>query len=941
MSTVTASRTDTSPSPAGTGDARSTRLSRWRASWRIALRMARRDVRRHKGRSALVFVMVSLPVTLIVATACFGATEQTSPVDLVPARMGPGQALVQGPAGGPVTQSPDARNTGSTDATATPIPGYTEGADNAAALAALLKGTVVATSETEARFVQGDRRIRTTGLVLGDLSRDLAPKAVLLSGRWPANSEEVAVTAAGTAKGMPSKGTITMSSQGTDHTVTVVGTAKGLTQWSSLPDYLTTAPLAPTSGADAYGSAQWILLRDTPVTWSEVLALNRYGLTVESASVLRDPPPDSEVPQDVRASQSFAQDTSRQVAILGAVMLFIITTLLVGPAFAVSASRSRRTLALAASNGAETRQLRRTVLAQALVLGVLAALGGCVVGGVGIWAALRVYSSANPGWSGATLAFDIPWTAMAILVPCAVLSAVVAALLPALRLGRLDIVGVMRGQSVSPRLNRILPVLGLLVAVGGGVWLVTVAASGGREFAVAVAAIALVLGTLLVIPALLVGFGRLASRLPVAARMATRDAARHRARATPTVAAILAAVAALTAFSIGLASDTKQRMAEYVPQALAGEGFVSTYDAEARIAVDAALSTEAPGLVRVPLMMARSADDPYAAGPAAPRPAGFVAALPRGCALGTTLSPVDQQSESCNVLGSQAYNSGQVGVLPTAEIVRRLGLDAEQGKVIADGGIAVAVPAFSTQPTLEMVSGTLTPDPQTGAISDIKVVRTTTMPVVAVPAQARTTGVLPESSGALVSTDTAQRLGWPLAQDLVLLRDPNGAIDPAVQKRIDERVGDTVAVYVERGFQRDDKIVMEIMFGAAALLILIVTLISTALSLAEQQADMGTFAAVGATRRTRRGLAAAQAMVVGFLGSVLGIAVGLAPGIAVAYPLTAQSYDPLTGAGRTVDPTLVVPWLPLTLVVVGVPLLAGLLSAAAIRRAPAMTRRAD
>ena len=48
-------------------------------------------------------------------------------------------------------------------------------------------------------------------------------------------------------------------------------------------------------------------------------------------------------------------------------MLFILTTLLVGPAFAVSAARQRRTLALAATNGAETRQLRRTVLAQALV----------------------------------------------------------------------------------------------------------------------------------------------------------------------------------------------------------------------------------------------------------------------------------------------------------------------------------------------------------------------------------------------------------------------------------------------------------------------------------------------------------------------------------------------------------------------------------------------
>ena len=56
--------------------------------------------------------------------------------------------------------------------------------------------------------------------------------------------------------------------------------------------------------------------------------------------------------------------------------------------------------------------------------------------------------------------------------------------------------------------------------------------------------------------------------------------------------------------------------------------------------------------------------------------------------------------------------------------------------------------------------------------------------------------------------------------------------------------------------------------------------------MAEQQSDQGTLAAVGATRRTRRAFAAAQAMVVGFIGVVLGIAVGLVPGIAVHLSLT-------------------------------------------------------
>ena len=41
------------------------RYAAWRSSWAVALRMARRDVRRHKGRSALIVVMVAVPTLLL------------------------------------------------------------------------------------------------------------------------------------------------------------------------------------------------------------------------------------------------------------------------------------------------------------------------------------------------------------------------------------------------------------------------------------------------------------------------------------------------------------------------------------------------------------------------------------------------------------------------------------------------------------------------------------------------------------------------------------------------------------------------------------------------------------------------------------------------------------------------------------------------------------
>ena len=950
MATLTPALTDPAAAPGDqrTGDQPSSRWSRWRASWAVALRMARRDLRRHRGRSVLVFLMVAVPVGLIAAAATLGATEQVEGADTVTATMGSGQALLEGPAPGRVQQGPDPNQGGmgySEDDTAATIPGYSADsptADRARAIGALVGGTVVPVAETEERFVVGDRRVRVTGLVVDPRSADLGPKAHLTSGAWGSNPGEVVVTPAGERKGLPRSGRATLSSNGTERTVTVVGTATALTRYGGMPDLVLPSP--PDSTPVASASTQWVVTGRSAVTWKDVQRLNTYGFTVFSRHVLQDPPPDSEIPADLRPQNGFTQQTDRMIAVLGGAMLFLITTLLVGPAFAVSAARQRRTLALAATNGAEVRQLRRTVLAQALVLGVLSALGGVTLGVAAVWVGLRWWVATHPSSGFAALALDIPWTAMAILVPCAVLSAVVAALVPSLRLGRLDVIGVMRGQSVSPRLNRVLPVIGLVAAALGGAVVVTGARmQSGGDIRVTLGAFALVLGTLLVVPALLVGTGRLAAHLPVAPRMATRDAARHRSRSTPTVAAILAGVAALTAFSIGLASDTEQQMAQYTPQALPGEATIFTGDAEARLSVAAALKDVGAGLRAIPLSVVRGQEDPMG-GPGGPTAAAqpFVSAVLDGC---TVQAAIVQEGPDgrCVELGSLAYDNGFVGVLPAAEVASRLRLTGAQRQTLESGGMAVAVPAVASLPSVRMASGTFVLDQGTYAASQVRTTRTDVLPVVPVAAANRANGAMPSQTGAFVTPETARKLGWPTTQQMVLLRTADGGtIDKATEKRLDERIGDEGGLYVERGFQRYDEVVMRIMMGVAAALVLIVTLISTALSLAEQQGDLGTLAAVGATKGTRRRFAASQAIVTGLLGALLGIAVGLVPGIAISYPLTVQgNWDPASGMEVAGRHYLSIPWLPLVLVAVGVPLLAGLLSALAIRTAPLVTRRAD
>jgi putative ABC transport system permease protein len=78
-----------------------------------------------------------------------------------------------------------------------------------------------------------------------------------------------------------------------------------------------------------------------------------------------------------------------------------------------------------------------------------------------------------------------------------------------------------------------------------------------------------------------------------------------------------------------------------------------------------------------------------------------------------------------------------------------------------------------------------------------------------------------------------------------------------------------------------------------------------------------------------------SAAVIGGTGALLGVLAGLAPGIAVAYPLTSTDY----GSGGA--PVVVVPWDLLAAVAVGVPLLAVVVTGLAVRSRLPMTARLD
>jgi len=65
------------------------------SGWASALRAARRDSRRRRGRTALVLVMVGLPVATVIAANVLSRTVDVSVAESLPQRLGHADALVR------------------------------------------------------------------------------------------------------------------------------------------------------------------------------------------------------------------------------------------------------------------------------------------------------------------------------------------------------------------------------------------------------------------------------------------------------------------------------------------------------------------------------------------------------------------------------------------------------------------------------------------------------------------------------------------------------------------------------------------------------------------------------------------------------------------------------------------------------------------------------
>ncbi|WP_030453910.1 ABC transporter permease [Herbidospora cretacea] len=497
-----------------------------------ALRISRRSVWRARGRSALIVVMIGLPVLLITGLLVLYATGTVNLDEGIGARIGAADAgLVQTPPGTVVRQD---RSGGS---------GWNGGGvERPPAGVAEITG-ILGPGTRLIPFGVGTIRLPSGPVtaVETDLGDPLTKGVLTLAeGRLPRAGEVVVTPALGLRPG-----DLLRPADAPPLTVT------GIVDHPHQPTIRQVAgpdlPLTPSREIGSSDSGPgWLASTPKPVTWDDVPRLNELGLVV----VARDLIPN----RADRPAALWNTPTSIGVAVF-VIMVVLVPVLLAGPAFAVGLRRRRRELAEIAAQGGSAGHLRLIVLADGLVLGGFATV---VATGLGIGAGL-LGAPVIARLGGRIGPPEIPWTEVLYVAAIGLVPGLVAALVPAVQAGRQHTATVLAGRAPATPWRGwplVWTLIGAVLVLGGLAASVAARRQGELVWPF-VAALPIMLGLVALTPFLVWFAGRLAPRLRLPLRVAVRDAVRNRSRTVSAVAAVIAVTAA--AVAVGISTESQRR----------------------------------------------------------------------------------------------------------------------------------------------------------------------------------------------------------------------------------------------------------------------------------------------------------------------------------------------------------------------------------------------
>jgi putative ABC transport system permease protein len=244
--------------------------------------------------------------------------------------------------------------------------------------------------------------------------------------------------------------------------------------------------------------------------------------------------PNVQTPASASSGNALNPDTI--VLGLATIGMLLIALVAVG-GFTVLAQRRLRSLGMLGALGATDARIRLVVRANGVLVGVVGALAGAVLG-LAAWLAYRpsVESSAHHRIG----AFQLPWIVIGPAMGLAVVATYFAASRPARSITRVPIVTALAGRPAPPKQahRSAVPGVGLLVIAGFLLSYSGSSGQGGGAPELVLGLVALIVAVILLAPLCLAMLARVARRAPIAVRLALRDLARYRARSGSALAAI-------------------------------------------------------------------------------------------------------------------------------------------------------------------------------------------------------------------------------------------------------------------------------------------------------------------------------------------------------------------------------------------------------------------
>jgi putative ABC transport system permease protein len=930
------------------------------SSWRTALRIAAREARRAKGRSALVVAMIALPaLALSFAAATYDMATLTR-AERATQTMGAADARIQWPSRQPVMQMPDPADgwmisvsriapppdtsTGVTSPAGDSRGGLDERdlPGTEADLRAALPDSTVLPLQQGFVTVQTPAGLGQSVAVMVDATSPLTRGYVeVLAGRAPGAPTEVALTEQAMAwLNAPIGSTVTVHVGQSTRDFTVVGQVEFPWRLDRTLlfayDDAATGELFPASERSWFPASErsWLVDTPEPIGWDRVLELNEQGMVVASWAVLIDPPPDEAVPLNQYWSSSGELVVTEELAVgvLVAGLALLEVVLLAGPAFAVGARRRQRQLALVAANGGTPAHLRRIVLADGVVLGLIGAGAGIVLGVAAAFAARPVVEETLlHARAGGYRVFPEALVAVAGL---AVVTGLLAAMVPAFTAARQNVVAALAARrGVTRSRKRWIAVGVVMVGVGAAV------AAGGAVLAdstVLVAGLVLAeLGLVVGTPALVGLVARAGRVLPLAPRIALRDASRNRAAAAPAISAVMAAVAGSVTIAMIMDTDREDVRAQSHPDLPVGTVSVLFREEPGSAGVEQAIRSTLP------------VTEVHRVGWPGCSVNGAIAScfvrvlyndlcpeLARWQAGDTSDSLRAAAAANPHCDRQMARTSGGVVVDGGAAVAALTGASGDDlrraRETLAAGGVVVRSPLQITDGEATLAVVRPDPDasagPDSGRGSDLRppapgsdlvyVPPGHTMTTVTVPGYLLTTGIGPGS--VIIPPQLVERLGLDVNTKWLVAATARPPTEEEMERfTATMRALDALGmVQTNVPYQTDPRLL--VLVAAAALVTLGAAAIGTGLAAADGRADLSTLAAVGASPRLRRALSVSQAWVIAGLGSLLGSVVGIGAALAVIHGNNQQDWRLWPGAPA--EP--MVPWPTLAVVLVAVPLMA-------------------